>query len=174
MTHARTMAAGLRLLVIGLILAGPAMAALAADPIWIEGESAKSNTMKRHPWWYDQVKKDQFSGGDFISNFNKDKVGEAEYAVEAPEAGKYEFWVRANPLMAKLSYKLNDAEWVLIDLGKNPVGNTNVAADGKPDLRFIAWVKVGQVALKKGDKITFKVWDKKDPNLSGEVDVVFK
>jgi hypothetical protein len=28
--------------------------------------------------------------------------------------------------------------------------------------------------FKKGDKITFKVWDKKDPNLSGEVDVVFK
>ena len=29
--------------------------------------------MNRHPWWYDQVKRDHFSGGDFISNFDKDK-----------------------------------------------------------------------------------------------------
>lgn len=28
--------------------------------------------------------------------------------------------------------------------------------------------------FKKGDKLTFKVWDKKDPKLSGEVDVVLK
>ena len=28
--------------------------------------------------------------------------------------------------------------------------------------------------LKKGDKMTFRVWDKKDSNLSGEVDVVLK
>jgi hypothetical protein len=26
--------------------------------------------------------------------------------------------------------------------------------------------------FKKGDKVTFKVWDKKDPNVTGQVDVV--
>ena len=26
--------------------------------------------------------------------------------------------------------------------------------------------------LKKGDKLTFKVWDKKDPNVSGQIEVV--
>jgi hypothetical protein len=152
-----------RLRLVGGLLAaallwGAAATAAQAAWIWVEGESPVKSTMNRHPWWYDLVKKDQFSGGDFISNFNKDKPGEADYAFEAPEAGKYEFWVRANPLMAKLSYKLNDADWVLIDLGKNQVGNTNVAADGKPDLRFIAWVKVGQAALKKGaNTIAFRM-----------------
>jgi hypothetical protein len=149
------------MLIAGLLAAATFLSSATAAQagwIWVEGEKPVKSTMNRHPWWYDQVKKDQFSGGDFISNFNKDKVGEAEYAVEAPEAGKYEFWVRANPLMAKLSYKLNDADWVLIDLGKDQVGNTNVAADGKPDLRFIAWAKVGQVALKKGENaIAFRM-----------------
>jgi hypothetical protein len=28
--------------------------------------------------------------------------------------------------------------------------------------------------FKKGDKVTFKVWDKKDPNVSGQVDVVLE
>ena len=74
--------------------------------IWVEGEKPAVNQMHRHPWWYDQVKKDQFSGADFISNFDKDKAGEAEYRFNAPESGDYEFWVRANPLTAKLSFAL--------------------------------------------------------------------
>ena len=53
--------------------------------IWVEGESPSSNKMKRHPGWYDKVKKEQFSGSDFISNFEKDKAGEAEYRFNAPE-----------------------------------------------------------------------------------------
>src|SRR5581483_11856758 len=28
--------------------------------------------------------------------------------------------------------------------------STNVAADGKPDLRFLAWARAGKVTLKKG------------------------
>ena len=46
--------------------------------IWVEGEKPVVNKMNRHPWWYDQVKREQFSGGDFISNFDKDSAGEAE------------------------------------------------------------------------------------------------
>ena len=42
--------------------------ARAADYIWIEGESPRAQTMARHPWWYDKVKKNQLSGDDFISN----------------------------------------------------------------------------------------------------------
>jgi len=97
--------------------------------IWVEGESPSSNKMNRHPW-YDQVKKDQFSGADFISNFEKDKVGEAEYRFKAPEDGDYEFWVRANPLMAKLSFSMNGGSEKLIDLNREKRGEINVAADG--------------------------------------------
>jgi len=30
--------------------------------IWVEGENPTVNRMNRHPWWYDQVKKELFSG----------------------------------------------------------------------------------------------------------------
>jgi len=119
--------------------------------IWFEGENPVVNRMNRHPWWYDQVKRDQFSGGDFISNFNKDKPGEAEYRFKATQAGEYEFWVRANPLMSKLSYSLNGGADTLIDLNREKRGEVNVAADNKPDLRFIAWSKVGSAPLREGE-----------------------
>ena len=99
-----------------------------AEWIWIEGESPAVNRMNRHPWWYDQVKKDQFSGADFISNFSEAKAGEAEYRFEAKTAGDHEFWVRANPLQAKLSYSLNGGPDTAIDLQQDKRGEVNVAA----------------------------------------------
>jgi len=105
--------------------------------------------MHRHPYWYDQVKRDQLSGGDLISNF-ADQPGEASYRFTAPLAGEYELWVRANPVQAKLSYWLNDdGSWTPIDVDRG-LDSTNIAADGKPDLRFLAWAKAGKVSLKKG------------------------
>jgi len=139
-----------RLLLRSTVLTSIALDANAAW-IWIEGEHPTENQMHRHPWWYDQVKRDQFSGGDFISNFDKDKDGEALYRFKAPAAGTYEFWVRANPLMAKLSYSLNGGAETSIDLNHDKRGEVNVAADGKPDLRFLAWGKVGQVTLQAGE-----------------------
>ena len=47
---------------------------LQAESVWIEGEKPVKSTMNRHPWWYDQVKKDQLSGGDWISNLVKFNV----------------------------------------------------------------------------------------------------
>ncbi len=118
--------------------------------VWIEGENPAINRMNRHPWWYDQVKRDQFSGGDFISNFDKDKPGEAEYRFAAPHAVEFEFWIRANPLASRLSFSLNDGPETSIDLNAEKREPVNVAADNKPDLRFIAWSKVGKVALQAG------------------------
>src|SRR5579862_3739584 len=86
----------------------------AADFIWIEGESAKSNTVTRHPWWYDKVKTEQLSGGDYISNWG-DKPGEAIYEFTADEDRNDTFYVRANPVGTKLSYKLDAGDWTLID-----------------------------------------------------------
>lgn len=124
--------------------------AVSAETIWIEGEKPTKSTMNRHPWWYDQVKKDQLSGGDWISNFEPKKTGEAEYSVTPKESGKFEFWVRANPIQSKLSYRLNDGDWKPIEFDKSGGEPTNIAADGKFDLRFIAWVKIGSVDLKRG------------------------
>ncbi len=117
--------------------------------IWVEGEKPVKSTMHRHPYWYDQVKRNQLSGGDLISNF-ADQPGEASYRFTAPAAGEYELWVRANPVQAKLSYRLNDdGSWTPIDVDRG-LDSTNIAADGKPDLRFLAWAKGGKVSLKKG------------------------
>jgi hypothetical protein len=121
-----------------------------AAVIWIEGENATKADVHRHPWWYDKVKKDELSGGDFISNWNDKKAGELEYTFQAPTAGDYEFWVRANPVGTKLSYKLNDGAWIPIDLAKSQ-DSVNIAEDGKIDLRFLAWDRADQVKLKKGE-----------------------
>ncbi len=69
--------------------------------IWVEGEKPSSSTMQRHVW-YDQVQRDQLSGGALISNFGP-RPGEALYRVNIPADGQYEFWVRANPVSSRLS-----------------------------------------------------------------------
>ncbi len=140
----------------------------AADYIWVEGESPQSQTMTRHPWWYDKVKKEQLSGGDFISNWNDKRPGEATYAFRAGAAGEHVFWVRANPVATKLSYQLDGGPWRLIDM-KSPQDNLNIADDGKIDLRFIAWIKVGAVKLTRGEhSIKFKMHS--DNNNHGMLD----
>lgn len=136
-------------LLLAFILATLVGSTARAAWLWIEGEKPAQATMVRHPW-YDRVKRNQLSGGDFISNFDPNKVGFADYLVNVPEAGAYDFWVRANPLKARLSYRLNTGPWIPIDMDKGQVGNTNIAADDKPDLRFIAWIRVGSVSLNKG------------------------
>jgi hypothetical protein len=157
--------------VVSVVLAISCLGSLArAETIWVEGEKPTKSTMNRHPWWYDQVKKDQLSGGDWISNFaEKKEPGEAEYTVAAAAGGPFEFWVRANPTATKLSFRINDADWKAIDFGKNSRDATNIASDGKLDLRFIAWVKVGRVELRRGSNtIRFRMHS--DNNNHGGLD----
>ena len=131
-----------------LTLAAPVL----AEWIWVEGEQPSRAAVNRHPW-YDQVKREELSGGDFISNFNEQKAGEAEYTFKVNESGQYDFWVRANPVQARLSYRLGEGPWTPIDLKGQTVGNVNIAADGKPDLRFLVWAKAGSIALRRGPAV---------------------
>jgi hypothetical protein len=148
--------------ILGPLLACGALALAPARParaqwVWVEGEKPVRSTMHRHPYWFDQVKRDQFSGGDFISNFDK-QPGEASYRFRVPAAGDYEFWVRAEPVLAKLSYALDGGKSTPINLDQGQRDSVNVAADGKPDLRFLAWVRVGKLTLKKGEhRIAFRM-----------------
>lgn len=128
------------------------------DYYWIEGESTKSATMNRHPWWYDQVDKKQLSSGDWISNFSDKGPAEASYELNVAAEGDYDFWVHANPTATKLSYRINDKDWQPIVFEGNVATSENIAADKKIDLRFIAWVHVGKVHLSKQKiKITFRM-----------------
>jgi hypothetical protein len=121
-----------------------------AQTIWIEGEAPARSTMNRHPWWYDQVKKSQLSGGDWISNWSDDKDGVAEYVIPVPGTARYTFWVRANPIGTRLSYMVGRGRWTPIDMTAEAIDTVNVAADDKPDLRFLAWKRVGELSLSKG------------------------
>ncbi len=133
-----------------------------AASIWQEGEKPAKSTMHRHPWWFDQVKKDLLSEGDWISNFAKEP-GTAEYAIDVPQTGEYTLWVRACPTNARLAYALAGGDWTEIDLQKEPRGTQNIAADGKPDLRFIAWVKADSISLTKGSAVlSFRMHGTKD------------
>lgn len=145
-----------------------------ADPtqaVWIEGENPTKQAMNRHPWWYDQVKKDALSGGDWISNFSKEKEGTADYDFEIVKADDYAFWVRANTGPgAKLSYKLDGGDWTPLPF-RDARGQQNVAADDKPDLRFIAWVKAGNVKLAEGKHtVQFKMHSGPDATNHGGLD----
>jgi len=122
-----------------------------AASIWVEGEAASPVSVKRQPQWYDKVKKDLLSGGDWLSNFGPNE-GNGEFTIQVPEDGSYTFWIRANPIQAKLDYSINGGAWTPVDF-KDSRGSQNIAEDNKPDLRFITWVKAGAVDLKKGTAV---------------------
>jgi hypothetical protein len=128
-----------------------------AEVVWVEGESASTKDVTPHAW-YGGVKKEQLSGGDWASHFNATKPGLLGYDLKIPADGEYAFFVRANPVGAKLSYRLGEGAWTEIEMDKGQTDNTNIAGDGKVDIRFLAWVKVGSLKLKKGDThIDFKM-----------------
>jgi hypothetical protein len=140
------LAAGAIALVSGLVASRPANGGW----VWVEGEKPYRATVKRHPWWYDKVKRDQLSGGDFLSHWDEKAAGEALYRVNGPKAGDYELWVRANPVQSRLSYKVNDGPWTPVDMARDQQGSTNIADDDKSDLRYIAWARAGTVQLNSG------------------------
>jgi hypothetical protein len=142
-----------------VVLAAAATAMIApvaslGQTVWIEAEKPTRAAVARHPWWYDQVKKDQLSGGDWISHWSEDKAalkdGLVEYVFEVSAAGAYAFWIRANPIKTKLAYRLDSSDWTPIDMERDSLDGVNVAADDKIDLRFLAWKNVGEVKLAKG------------------------
>lgn len=149
----------LRALLAGCFCLGSAIpTALPGESLWVEGESPQSQTMNRHPWWYDQVNKEHLSGGDWISNFSEQKEGTASYRVHVREGGDYTLWLRANPVKSRLAFRVDGGDWreVAFDAA---VEVTNIAADGKPDLRFIGWVLAGRLSLNPGEhQIDFRMY----------------
>jgi hypothetical protein len=126
------------------------------DLIWIEGEATKTREVGPPHSWYNSIKKELLSGGDWVSNYG-DKDGIVTYDVPVRTAGTYTLWVRANPVAAALAWKLGDGDWKEID-PRGAVDQVNLASDNRPDMRFIAWMKAGPVELKPGTvTITFKM-----------------
>ncbi|WP_193211392.1 hypothetical protein [Luteolibacter marinus] len=138
-----------------LMLAGAAT--LGAETIWVEGEDAGSSKVARHPWYHDQVKKGELSGGEFISHFSKEFPGMARYEFKVDAAGRFALWIRANPVQSVIRYELDGGEGVTVDMNHRQKGSANIAADDKPDLRFVAWAHAGECELAPGKHtITFR------------------
>jgi len=140
--------------VLGLLL----LPQLTADSIWIEGEDANIKNVFKHGW-YDNVRKDGFSGKEWISHYHREKAGEMTFRFEVKQAGGYVFWLRANPLLATMSFRLDQADWTAIDFSRNKRGEMVVSP--KPDHRNIAWVKVGSLELAAGEhSLSFRMHSK--------------
>ena len=147
---AATVSLGLRkFLATSIIIAAAATAF--AETHWIEGEKPSRTTMNRHPWWYEKVKRTELSGGDFIANFDQNKAGEADYLVTAKEPGTYQLYLRGNPIQCSMSLRISGGEWQKIDTTRTLTEQENIADDGVPDLRFLAWIDAGKVELKVGE-----------------------
>lgn len=118
--------------------------------IWIEGEDADASNAQIHNW-YNSVKRDQLSGGNWLNHYSGARAAEAKWRFKVGQSGNYEFWVRANPTArAKLSWRLGGGDWNEVSFTGSQ-GRANIAADGKIDMRYVAWVKVGKVELAAGD-----------------------
>ena len=137
-----------RLLILAATLLAATSLSRAEDLIWIEGEDARTHNMRRHGW-YDSVKKAELSGQEWLSHFGGNQSPVASFQFDAANAGRHVLWLRVNPVGSALSVRLNGADWQEVSLAKNEQ-QLNIASDAKPDLRFVAWVKFGDVSLKRG------------------------
>lgn len=163
----------MRKLRLGLVVLAACVLSLSqsavAQTIWREGEKPTQAKVQRHPHWYDLVKKAQLSGGDWISHWSDKGPGLVTYDVLVPKENTYAFWLRANPTQSKLAYQLDTGPWTPIDLTSDVMDTVNVAADGKLDLRFVGWKKLGDVKLTRG-KHTVRFRMNSDNNNHGAID----
>ena len=127
------------------------------ETIWVEGEDATQKGVSKHGW-YDDVRKDGMSGGEWLSHYDQSKPGVATYEFIAVGGSQYVFWWRGNVLLSKVSYSLNGGEFVEMTFNDK---RGDYMISPKPDHRNLAWVKVGSVPLKAGkNELTLKFHSK--------------
>jgi len=127
----------------------PLISTAFAQSIWIEAEAALEKTIQNNGW-YSSVKKEELSGGEILAHWGN-QVGTANYRINLAETGNYVLWLRANPVGSKLETRIDNGDWTKADFKAKSHENINIASDNKPDLRFVAWVRVGSHQLKAGN-----------------------
>ena len=140
-----------------LALAFLPLMASSADSIWVEAENAAMQDVISNGW-YNSVRKADLSGGAWISHFGKSREGSASYASKVSRTATYTLWIRANPVKTILEVRINGGAWKKVPTGRAASDQRNVSADGKPDLRFVAWSKFGEMKLSAGPlKVDFRM-----------------
>ena len=137
---------------------------LAGEAVWIEGEAATKHSFKKHPW-YDNVKKEMLSGGDWLSHYDQNAKGEAEYRFLVKEGGDYTWWLRGNVALMTQHYSLDGGEPVAMDLESDVRERQNLV--DQPDHRFIGWVKAAALKLAPGEHTVKIITSSKIANHGG-------
>lgn len=131
-------------------LIAPVATVEATDYIWVEGESGTAANVVPNSW-YQSVRKEDLSGSEWLASYGGRTPASASYNLRIPESGEYLLWVRANPIKARLEAQLGaDTPWRTVPISTSNQGARNIANDGKPDMRFLAWTKVGPLPLREG------------------------
>ncbi|MGI9244055.1 MAG: hypothetical protein ACR2RV_24875 [Verrucomicrobiales bacterium] len=151
-------------LLAAVLVGGCFPSASSGESIWLEGEAPARSDVQRHGW-YDSVKKEVLSGGEWLSHYGG-QPGEASYEFEVSAAGRFTIWARLNPVASKPSWRIDDEEWEGVET-KGGRGQQNIAVDNKPDHRFIAWLNLGEKELAAGrHQIAFR-WEGGASNSGG-------
>jgi len=134
---------------------------LSATHVWVEGESGNGENISPNSW-YQSVRKDDLSGGAWLATYGGQSPATATYRISIPEEARYHLWVRANPVSATMSVQINnEGRHHQVPISERSMESINIAADGKPDMRFVAWTKVGEMGLVKGENtLRFKMSSK--------------
>ena len=134
-----------------------ASSAVAAESVWIEGESSTDTDFNRHSWYEDTgLKKDLMSPGrpetvqgDWLAHYTPGVTAAryARWSFNLTEGGSYAWWIRTNPINATLSYAVDGAARQPLDLTDyREIVNIVQGID----IRWLAWVKVGDFTLAPG------------------------
>jgi hypothetical protein len=131
---------------------------LSAAHLWVEGESGRGENISRNGW-YQSVRGEDLSGGEWLATYGGKIPAIATYNVTVPKTDTYHLWVRANPVQAIMSVQFNGkGAQHRVPISENSIESLNIASDGKPDMRFVAWTKVGEISLPKGENtVEFKM-----------------
>lgn len=121
-----------------------------AESVWVEAESTTAKSIQNNGW-YSSVKNEDLSGGGLLAHWGNQE-GSAKYQIKVPEADDYVLWLRANPVATKLQLKVAGGDWDDLQIEGQSHEQINIAADNKPDLRFMSWVRAGVQNLNAGEQ----------------------
>lgn len=122
---------------------------LSAEWIWLEGEDADRQDVTAHNW-YGDVNREPLSGGQLAHHWNANQPGKLNFDFQAKDGGKYTLWLRANPTQTTIQYRVNDGPRQTVPGDVHKTGVLNIAGNQEIDLRFLAWMRLGEVELHRG------------------------
>jgi hypothetical protein len=158
----------LRLVAVAIAVAAlsPLLAGAEQDPhreyVWLEGEDSPRHTFNQHGWYSSSgVRLDLMSpggpgapgtDGNWLAHYDgSGALAEASYDFTVARGGSYTFWIRTSAYQVHQWYQVDDGSRTEMDLESDLRERINLIAPARPDIRFLAWVNVGDLDVAAGD-----------------------